>query len=541
MILMALAMTAGACGSVAEPPEQGNGGTGGTTSSSGGSHQGGAAGQVDAGAPDAPDATCESGGALSAPLMTDATAVFITSDTLAPAFEPYAHLHTLLGIPSSVVTTDQICAGQCDDADPRADTAAHIKQWIMSQPALRYVILAGDIEHVPARQVHDRYQNPILIGYSFEDDFQTDYYYADFSNWDGNGDGIYAEDGIDQPDYRPEIAVSRISSSTPEEAELYLGKVLRYLTDYEPAHAAKTLLLSNVATQFAGVDIDGAWYFEAEGKTLSLLPPGSEVRRLYATAMAGAEQNSVAAQIAAIEEGQNLVVHSGHGGVKYLTDNLSTGGSMTGEMAYELTNSTYPIFLSSACEAGTFAADDSAGEMLMNAPHGGAIAYLGNSVTGLGLAGGMQIIDELLRFVQANPYPMLGDALLYAHDNMPEHDVFRVPVGNFDVPVVDPASYEWTQKSATMFGDILIPVWTGPPGEKVSISANRQDTCEGAMIELTVSPAVEGMARVHAGASYYEVSVAEGRATLHLDHQPDSIGVGMAPAGRLATMTNIEF
>ncbi len=527
-----------ACGS-AESPASGQGGndnpganagTGGATGGSGGTDQ-------DAGGPDLEDApTCESGGPVASALAPDPLAAIITSDSLSASFDAYAQLHNLLGIPTRVVTTSEICAGQCDDADPTRDTAAHVKQWIQGQPSLRYVMLGGDIEHVPSRSVHDRYQNPILIGYTFEDDFFTDYYYADFSPWDGNGDGVYAQDGADFPDYRPEIAVSRISASTPEEADRYLEKVRRYLTAYDTSHVRKVLLLSNVATQFASIDIDGAWYFEAEGKTLSLLPPGSEVRRLYSTAMAGAEKNSVPKQIEAIESGYNLVVHSGHGAVKYLTAEYSVSDDMSGAMAHGLKNSTYPIFLSSACEAGTFAADDSAGEMLMDAPEGGAIAYLGNSVTGLGLAGGMQMIDELLRYVQAEPHPLLADAVRVAHENMPQQDTFRVPVGNFDVPVVDPSSYEWTQKSVTVFGDILIPVWKGVVEPAATVTAAARSTCEGTRVDLAFQPPLVGLARVQVGAATYEVQVVQGNAQLHVPGSPAAVTVGLVVPGRLATI-----
>ncbi len=543
VILSLIGILGLACGSAESPAagsQGGNDNAGGNAGTGGAS--GGAGADQDASTADPEDApTCESAGPVAQPFAADPLAAIITSDTLAPAFDAYAQLHTLLGIPTRVVTTSEICAGPCDDADPTRDTAALIKQWIQGQPSLRYVILGGDIEHVPSREVHDRYQNPILVGYTFEDDFFTDYYYADFSPWDGNGDGVYAQDGVDFPDYRPEIAVSRISASTPDEANRYLEKVRRYLTAYDTSHVGKVLLLSNVATQFASIDIDGAWYFEAEGRTLSLLPPGSEVRRLYSTAMAGAEKNSVAKQTEAIQSGYNLVVHSGHGAVKYLTAEYSVSDDMSGAMAHALKNATYPIFLSSACEAGTFAADDSAGEMLMDAPEGGAIAYLGNAVTGLGLAGGMQMIDELLRFVQATSHPLLADAVRVAHENMPEQDTFRIPVGNFDVPVVDPSSYEWTQKSVTVLGDILIPVWKGLVEPAATVTASARPTCEGTWIDLAFQPPLVGMARVRAGTSTFEVQVVQGSAQLHVPESPATVTVGLASPGRLATFAELPL
>lgn len=542
LILLSCAIVA--CSSADDSPSNSSaegGATGQGGADTGGGQSGGGSQDGGAGSP-SPDApACTTGGLFSEPLDVPAQAVIVTSEDLAASFQPYAHLHTLLGTTTAVVTTQEICAGACDDDDPRNDTPAHVKQWIVGQPSLRYVILGGDIEHVPSREVFDRYQHPILVGYTFEQDFFTDYYYAEFSEWDANADGVYAQDGVDAPDYRPEIAVSRIPVSNAEEAALYLEKVLRYLSSYEVAHTPKMLMLSNVATQVAGMDIDGAWYFEGEGRTLSLLPNGSEVRKLYSTGIAGAEVNTADKQVDAMEAGQNIIVHSGHGGVNYLTTEIASSETMTGQMAFDLQNDTYPILLSSACEAATFSAEDSAGELLMNAPEGGAIAYLGNAAVGLGLAGGMQMIDELLRFVQQNPHPLLGDALLFAHENMPEHDMFRVPVGNFDVPVVDKSSYEWTQKAVTFFGDILIPVRTGPLDATVDVKADTSQTCEGLKIVLSFDPPINDLARVHAGDSYYEVLVVDGRAELHLPQHPDSIGVGLASPGAQATLAELPL
>lgn len=530
-----------------EPSEDGYAGGAGADGRAGaaGSNVGGGKPKSDGGTDvedqEEEETTCESGGSLTHPIKQEPLAAIVTSDALAPSFASYATLHTLLGMPTVVATTSEICAGQCNDADPKKDTASHIKKWLRKQLSVQYVILGGDIEHVPSRKVHDRYQNPLMSDYTFEADFHTDYYFADYSKWDTNGDGVYAQDGTDFPEYRPDVAVSRITASTPSEAERYYEKVRRYYTAYNLSHVAKVLMLSNVATQFMNVDIDGAWYFESEGKTLSLLPQGSEVRRLYSTGMAGAEKNSVAKQIDAIESGANLIVHSGHGTVKHLTAEYSVHEDMSGEMAHDLKNDTYPIFLSSACEAATFSADDSAGEMLMDAPQGGAIAYLGNSVTGLGLAGGMQMIDELLRYVRDTDHPLLADAIRMAHENMPKKDTFQVPGLNVKIPVVDQASYEWTQKSVTVFGDILIPVWKGWVEPAASVTASSRPTCEGTWIDLVFDPPVDGKARVIIEQAVLEVPVVKGKARLHAAGSPSSLTVGFAVPGRLATFEKLSL
>lgn len=148
-------------------------------------------------------------------------------------------------------------------------------------------------------------------------------------------------------------------------------------------------------------------------------------------------------------------------------------------MAYDLQNTTYPIFLSCACQAGQFESpftytyvnssgqtvskvfkDDSAGEMLVNAPNGGAVAYLGNTITGLGIAGGSQFIDEMLRSIFMTPSSTLGDSYLFAHSALKKSDTFQAPVPLVPaVPVVDEDSWRWTKKAIVLIGSALLTVW----------------------------------------------------------------------------------
>src|SRR5205823_10709796 len=107
-----------------------------------------------------------------------------------------------------------------------------------------------------------------------------------------------------------------------------------------------------------------------------------------------------------------LVVHAGHGGEGYLTVEQDGGNAFTGSMAHDLRNSQFPILLSCACEAATFVDGPyGAGQQFITAPAGGGIGYLGNSTLGLGLGGGVQLIDALLRFAFARSNPLVGEAV----------------------------------------------------------------------------------------------------------------------------------
>ncbi len=411
-------------------------------------------------------------------------AVIITTQQLAPPFRRLAALHTMLGIETGVVLLSDICASGCNDNDTKADTPKRIKEYLRGVPTLKYAMLGGDIDDVPSRKVHDTYSN--TFAGSFTSDFYTDYYYSDLSVWDSNGDGVYAQDDKDNPDWRPDIAVSRIPVSSPEEADRYIEKVESYLSAYPPKAMMKIGLVANIATEYNGIVINAGYYFESPNRTVSLIPPQFSVEKLYAAtvpkAAPDAQDLTLDAETALFTSGTNIIVHNGHGYPSLLTcEQKGNDLDFTGDMAYNLQNSVYPIFLSCACQAGEFEApftyhytagdgserervfpDDSAGERVITAPNGGAIAYLGNTTTGLGLAGGSQLIDEMVRYIFTVPSPILGDALFAGHMNLKENDTFQPPMIAIPIPVVDPDSYRWTQKSVVLLGDELIPVYTQP-------------------------------------------------------------------------------
>lgn len=90
--------------------------------------------------------------------------------------------------------------------------------------SLKWVLLAGDVDKVPARYVR------IYDGYLSDGDYITsDLYYAELSNnWDYSNNGIFGEKDIDDYDYEAEVFIGRLPSSIiPEMAEL-VQKIIDY-------------------------------------------------------------------------------------------------------------------------------------------------------------------------------------------------------------------------------------------------------------------------------------------------------------------------
>jgi len=484
-------------------------------------------------------------------------ALIVTTEEFAEIFSEMAAFHTITGILTKVVTISDICSKTlCSDDDPKNDTAKAIKDHVMSIPGFKYLVIGGDIEIVPSRQVHDKYTN-VMAG-TFEDDFQSDFYYADFSNWDSNNNGIYAQDS-DIVDYSAQIAVGRIPVSTVEEAQIYFEKLINHNTNYNTGHVKSSLLIANVATNFSGIDINAGYYFETEGRTSDIIPVDFTKRKLYAKTTpspandAETLNNDVMKQ--ALEGGMNLVVHNGHGYPTLLScEQANNDNNFTSEMAYALKNMTFPIFLSCACQAGQFEApftytyvnskgetvsrefkDDSAGEKLVNAPDGGSVFYLGNTITGLGLAGGSQFIDEMLKSMFMTPSSVMGDSYLFAHFALKKNDTFAPPIPLIPaVPVVDEDSWKWTKKSVVALGSPLVTFWRDPfsPINAV-IGVTSEKVMNGYSFTLNIPDEFAGFdLKIFVNGNLYTIqAVAPGIETVSIEGEFSTIFFGLNKPG----------
>ncbi|MBN2573046.1 MAG: hypothetical protein JXP73_00640 [Deltaproteobacteria bacterium] len=485
--------------------------------------------------------------AVSPPAALQYSAVIVTDEPLTDAFARLAHLHTLTGAPTQVVTVREICGANgtlCQEGNACNDTARAIKDFLVQRQAagLRYAILGGGTSVVPSRQTSDFYAN-VLLGVSLQESFCTDHYFADLSDWDGNGDCVYGDAAGDSPDYLPELAVTRIPATSASELDAYIAKVELYLTAYDPTRVETALFLSNLAA--ASIPVDSALYLETPGRTLSLLPDDFAVTKLYSTRsdQPDATPLTLASETAALEHGANLVIHAGHGSTGNLTAEPDGSNAFSAAMAHALRNSQFPIMLSCACQAAAFAnRDGCAGASFVMAPHGGGIGYLGNSTTGLGLAGGVQFIDEFLKHAFASPSVLTGDAVAAGHANLPKSDTFvfsGLPaLGTLSVPVIDENAWRWTQKAVTYLGDGLLPIYTNSaivPAPAFTVGSERT----GSFVRITFQPTrpVSGTLTVTIAGNLYRIALTEEdpRASLTVAGSPSDLWYGFSSLSTLAS------
>jgi hypothetical protein len=147
----------------------------------------------------------------------------VTSQTLAPAFEPLLQWKRMKGLSTGIALIENIVASQNG-----IDDAERLRNYLISayQQGTRYVLLGGDETIVPIRYAfnQDASEYPDL-------DVQQicDLYYADLTgNWDVDGDGVYGEETEDAADVYAELMVGRLPANTVDEVTTYVYKVIRY-------------------------------------------------------------------------------------------------------------------------------------------------------------------------------------------------------------------------------------------------------------------------------------------------------------------------
>ncbi|HPJ71465.1 MAG TPA: C25 family cysteine peptidase, partial [bacterium] len=442
--------------------------------------------------PDAPVWNVSGGIDYTDPLdISEPEALIVTRTGSADYYRKLGRLHTVTGLDTEVVFGDDICSHF--SAADTAGLAQDIKEYLArryrdSGGTTRLVLLGGEASKnddnagsfVPAFQVYDRNEIDLKSGADDDetgvvtDSFYSDFFYSDLGEWDSNGNGVHNDNLRDAPtDYDATLSVSRLpfpldTSRSRIELWHYIEKVVSHMTDFDQNRVNDVLFLSNVAAEVAVLGaIDSAWWLD--NYTEDNLPGGVSVYKLYQTRDTADAALTLAREKERLEDNYNLVVHMGHGNIKFLTadDSGSSTYDFTDEMAYELENSApYPIMITGACRAGRLnSGEDCAGSALIRSLTGGAVAYLGNSSYGMSVYGGCQLIDEILAALAARHFlaadnPYLGDLRLSdalrsgINALMDLDDPWWLSAGKF----VD--GQEYTAKSADILGDGLIPVYT---------------------------------------------------------------------------------
>jgi len=173
----------------------------------------------------------------------DYSLLIISPSNFKNALNPLLTHKINIGIPSKLVTLDEIYGSEYSQEG--RDQPEKIKYFIKSaieRWETKYVLLVGGtIGQLPLWYLPVRY---VDMGNSFESHFISDLYYADiydesginFSSWDSDGDGNYAEWFVweipedTNIDLKPDIALGRLPCRNVFEVNIMVKKIIEYET-----------------------------------------------------------------------------------------------------------------------------------------------------------------------------------------------------------------------------------------------------------------------------------------------------------------------
>ncbi len=393
--------------------------------------------------------------------------IIITNEALKPYFDTFATYKTQRGIPTLLVTVEQIYQNYpgCDQAEKiRNYLRAAYQYW----GAGLFVLLGGDTAVVPSRIAT---HTPSLDGSK-----HTDLYYCDVYkpgilnyNWNSSGDSFFGVsvsgigNGTDICELGADNFIGRAPVDTVEEATNFINKIIKYeklegVTN--TSYVNNMLFLGSYYRYFQDINSgnpDGQnWHFQLANKPFLASPllnkwllfddyvgpphhnyPGSE------------ELNKVNA-IDRLNNGSpgigkfHLVSHYDHGspwGIG-VSSSMKSNGLSREDMDVLSNGNSYQIMYSTACEDGEFQRDCFA-EHFVNAPNGGGVAMIANS--GTVNTGANEQDNKLFNSIYGNFSPtsyIMGVAFANARD----------AVNNAD-----------RKKRLTLFGDPSMITWSATP------------------------------------------------------------------------------
>ncbi|MBO3800690.1 MAG: hypothetical protein FGF52_06555, partial [Candidatus Brockarchaeota archaeon] len=173
------------------------------------------------------------------PLQQEVYLVIITSTILQEVAQTIAGWKSSQGYTVWVRTVDWIISNYAG-----YDTPERIRNFLKDAAYnydVRYVIILGDDEHVPARRV---YSSEFEYLAEYNPWIESDLYYADLDGtWDTNNNHIYGEMN-DYVDGYHDVFIGRLPASTPDEANAIVSKLMSY--DPDNSWFRRALLLGTV-------------------------------------------------------------------------------------------------------------------------------------------------------------------------------------------------------------------------------------------------------------------------------------------------------
>jgi hypothetical protein len=385
-----------------------------------------------------------------APLATEEY-IIITNDTMLSAFQTLAAWKAIFVNGATVYTASWITSNYTG-----TDTQMKMRNFIIDKymnNGTKYVLLGGDVSAVPYREF-----------YASTGGGSGSYVLADmyFGHLDGShnadGDSYYGEIS-DNVDFGAEVAVGRAPCETVIEAQNFVYKVIAF----ELANKPKRILLHQSRIASGNIPDSRCVAYGCD----DYIPGDYTIDYLF-------EENGTVTKSAWISHwAQNplIVVHVGLGDTTWYYINYEVGGTVIWYISDipSLTNTFWPLHMSTASHVGQIEANDCLGEAYVMDPDNGAIAFIGNdsyapSDVSNACAYTGEFVIEIFRAIFSDGKEKLGDALnkgkSYLVSSAQSDTTYRLCFYEINL-VGDPETPLLTKRGGSQDGTVTI---TNPSG-----------------------------------------------------------------------------
>ncbi len=386
--------------------------------------------------------------------------LIITPSQFEDDFDEMCEVYLKQGMISEVMAVEDIYSTM-----PGQDQPEKIRNYIIQEyqdHEIEYVLLAGDVEHIPYRGFYCTVQSSSV----YEDDnIPSDLYYSALDgNWNDDGDNRWGEIGED--DLLPEVAVARFSFSSTTDLNNMLNKTISYQTQpvlselRDPLMAGEELYNN---PQTWGADyldlLIGNW--NANGYETTGIPEDHNITTLYDRDVGYWSGSQL---IAEINEGHSFIHHVGHANAEYA---MRLNNPDITNSNFNLVNGVdhnYTFVYTHGCICGSFDHNDCIGERMINIENF-LVAFVGNSRYGWFNEGQTEgpsahLHREFTDALYTDKYHRIGRAHM-------ESKTATAPW------VTAPGQWEegairWCFYDCNVLGGSALPIWTDEPIEIVA-------------------------------------------------------------------------
>jgi hypothetical protein len=379
--------------------------------------------------------------------------VIVTGREMEAEFDRLAEWKTAKGVKAALRTVEWIESNYAGGSDLAETIRLFLKDAYANWGTV-YVLLGGDTGVVPVRYGLSRYYN------QEGDAIPTDIYYSCLDgDWNADkddkwGEGMSVLHPGDFADLYPEVFVGRAPVDTPEEARVFVDKIITYEKDPPVGYQNKALFFAEVLfpQPWNGQSkpfLDGADIAETAASTL---PSHFEIVRLYENHTNPDYPDALplnrASAMEELSEGYGIAHHVGHG---YRTTMAVGTETLHSPDVNSLTNGERAsVVCALNCDAAAVDYNAIAETFLLN-PNGGGVSYIGATRFDFPTTTwGYQ--DEFYKLVFVHGVARIGQAFAWSR-------LLHVPVSRKD------NVSRWTQFGHILLGDPEMPIWTDSPSD----------------------------------------------------------------------------